>query len=120
MGFTRRRVLTALLTANALRPLRGYASPLGFALGWPTGELAPQLIALTALDTAQAIVRGRATRSGVLLAGATVAGLGYLVNNARHAGTLAEAQLVDSLGTDYLDKLGSRDQDLKTPLRDLA
>jgi len=43
----------------AVRPLRGNLSPLGFAIGWPTGELAPQLLALTALDTAQAVARGK-------------------------------------------------------------
>lgn len=122
MGFTRRRVVTALLTANALRPLRGQLAPLGFAIGWPTGELAPQLLAMTALDAAQALVRGKASRGEMILAGATVAGLGYLITGARGSGALAEKQLVDSLGADYLDKIPNRpaDADLKTPLRDLA
>ncbi|MGY2875088.1 acetyl esterase/lipase [Marmoricola sp. URHA0025 HA25] len=103
MGYTRRQVATALLTANAVRPLRGKLSALGFAVGWPTGELAPQLLALTALDTAQAVVRGKAGRTGLVLAAASAAGLAYLVRGARKAGTLAEAQLVESLGEDYLD-----------------
>src|SRR4051812_45450481 len=103
MGYTRRQVVTALLTANAVRPLRGKLSVLGFAVGWPTGELAPQLLALTALDTAQAVVRGKAGRTGLVLAAASAAGLAYLVSGARKAGTLAEAQLVESLGEDYLD-----------------
>ena len=65
MGFLRRRVITALLTANAVKPPPpGNFGPLGFALGWPTGELAPQLLALTALDTAQAVVRGKAWKKG--------------------------------------------------------
>jgi hypothetical protein len=57
MGYTRRQAVVALLTANAVRPLGGHLGPLGFAVGWPTGELAPQLLALTALDTAQALAR---------------------------------------------------------------
>lgn len=121
MAFARRRLVTALLTANALKPLGGYLSPLGFAAGWPTGELAPQLLALTAADTAQAVVRGKASRSSLLLAGASAAGLAYLVGRARRAGELAEAELASSLGADYLEALDRpRDEDLRTPLRDLA
>src|SRR5689334_25369282 len=105
MGFMRRRVATALLTANALKPIGGNAGPLGFALGWPTSELAPHLLALTVADTAQAVVRGKASRTSLFLAGATAAGLGYLINGARGSGTLAEAALVESLGEDYLQKL---------------
>ncbi len=118
----RRRVATALLTANALKPLGGNAGPLGFALGWPTSELAPQLLALTAADTVQAVYRGRATRSGLFLAGATAAGLAYLIKASHGSGALAETSLVESLGADYLDQLPDRpeDADLKTPLRDLA
>ncbi len=121
MAFARRRLVTALLTANALKPLGGHFGPLGFAAGWPTGELAPQLLALTAADTAQAVVRGRASRTSLLLAGASAAGLAYLIGNARRAGELAEKELASSLGPDYMAALDRpRDQDLRTPLRDLA
>ncbi len=122
MGFTRRRVVTALLTANALRPLGWQAAPLGFAMGWPTSELAPQLLALTALDTGQALVRGKATKRGLLFAGLAAAGLTYLINGSRGSGELAERQLTESLGEGYLDRIPNRpvDADLKTPLRDLA
>jgi len=105
MGYTRRRLVTALLTANAVRPLGGQLGPLGFAVGWPTGELAPQLLALTAADTVQAVLRGKASRTGLVLAGASAAGLAYLVSGARKAGALADAQLLESLGPDYLDQL---------------
>lgn len=126
MGFTRRRLLTALLTANAVRPVRGNLAPLGFALGWPTGELAPQLLALTALDTAQAVVRGKATRAGLALAAMSAAGLGYLIRDARRAGELAEQQLAKSLGAGYLEQLTADPaaadlaEMLPTPLRDLV
>jgi len=126
MGYTRRQLVIALLTANAVRPLRRKLSALGFAAGWPTGELAPQLLALTALDSAQAIARGKASRTGLVLAGASSAGLAYLIGHARKAGELAEAQLVESLGTGYLDELtadplaADLKDVIKTPLRDLV
>jgi acetyl esterase/lipase len=126
MGHTRRQLVTALLTANAVRPLRGNLSPLGFALGWPTGELAPQLLALTALDTAQAVVRGKASRAGLVLAAASAAGLAHLIRDARKAGEVAERQLAESLGAGYLEKVtadpGAADlaEVLPTPLRDLV
>jgi acetyl esterase/lipase len=123
MGYLRRQAITAVLTANAVKPPPpGNLGPLGFAFGWPVGELAPQLLTLTALDTVQALVRGKASRTGLLLAGASAAGLGYLVSQARRSGELAESQLAESLGADYLDQLPDRavDADLKIPLRDLA
>ncbi len=122
MGFGRRQLFTALLTANAVRPLGGWLAPFGFAVGWPTGELAPQLLALTAADTAQALVRGKASKTGLLLAGVSAAGLGYLISNSRRAGTLAEQELLASLGADYRELLPLRDEadDLPASLRDLA
>jgi acetyl esterase/lipase len=107
MGYTRRQAVTALLTANAVRPLGRELGPLGFAVGWPTTELAPQLLALTAADTAQAVLRGKASRAGLVLAAASAAGLAYLVSGARKTGALAEAKLLESLGPDYLDQLTS-------------
>ncbi|MFL6105507.1 MAG: alpha/beta hydrolase fold domain-containing protein [Marmoricola sp.] len=123
MGYLRRQAVTALLTANAVKPPPpGNFGPIGFAFGWPAGELAPQLLAMTALDTAQAVLRGKASKAGLLLAGASAFGLGYLIQQARRSGDLADAQLAASLGEDYLDQIPDRpvDADLKTPLRDLA
>jgi acetyl esterase/lipase len=126
MGYTRRQLIAALLTANAVRPLRGKLSPLGFALGWPTGELAPQLLGLIAVDSAQALVRGKASRLGLLAAGASAAGLASIIGRARRAGDLAEAQLVETLGADYLDQVTADEsaadlaEMMPTPLRDLV
>jgi acetyl esterase/lipase len=126
MGHTRRQLVTALLTANAVRPLGGGLAPLGFAVGWPTGELAPQLLALTALDTAQAVLRGKASRTGLALAAASAAGLTHLIRDARKAGAVAEQQLAESLGPDYLEKVTTDPaaadlaQALPTPIRDLV
>jgi acetyl esterase/lipase len=125
MGYLRRQVVTALLTANAVRPLRGNLGPLGFAVGWPTGELAPQILALTALDTLQALARGKAGKAGLALAAASGAGLAYLVRDAHRAGELAEKQLTETLGADYVEHLTSDPaaadlaEALPTPLRDL-
>jgi acetyl esterase/lipase len=126
MGHTRRQLVTALLTANALRPLGGHLAPLGFAVGWPTTELAPQLLALTTLDTATAVVRGKASRTGLALAAASAAGLTAVILGARKAAEVAERQLAESLGADYLDKVttdpGAADlaEALPTPIRDLV
>ena len=125
MGYLRRQLITGLLTANAVSPLRGNLSPLGFAVGWPTSELAPQILTLTALDSAQAVVRGKASRAGLLLAAASAAGLTYLIRDARKAGEIAEQQLTESLGAGYLDQVVSDPaaadlaEALPTPVRDL-
>ncbi|MFL6156182.1 MAG: alpha/beta hydrolase fold domain-containing protein [Marmoricola sp.] len=122
MGFLRRRAVTALLAANVVKPLPGRAAPLGFAIGWPTSELAPQLVALTALDTLQAVLRGKASKTGLLLAGLSTAALVQAVRGASGTGALAEKSLVESLGADYLDAIPDRpvDADLKVPLREVA
>ena len=63
MSYLRRQLVTAALTANALRPPPTSNLRVGlwsFVLGWPTGELAPQLLALTAADTAVHVAREEA------------------------------------------------------------
>ena len=120
----------AALTANAIRPMAtnlrgGLAS---FALGWPTGELAPQLLALTATDTALHLVRSRGDRGrtqrsrvGLALAVGTALGLTHLVRQSRTVRVLAEQSLVDTLGEEYADRPGERpaEVDLATPWRKL-
>jgi acetyl esterase/lipase len=125
VSFLRRRLVTAALTANALRPpfrdLRGGLA--SFALGWPTSELAPQILALTVADTAVHLARGRDRRSrlGLLLAAGTAAGLVHIVRESRRVQVLAEQSLVDSLGEEYDDRPGERptEVDLRTPWRKL-
>lgn len=123
MSYLRRQLITAALTANAIRPLgRGYASIGGFVAGWLTSELAPQVLALTAADTAQAVARGRANKAGLLLAGASAAGLTYMIGRARNSQYVVEKGLRDSLGHDYVDRQESDREraDLRTPIRKLA
>jgi acetyl esterase/lipase len=125
VSFLRRRLVTAALTANALRPpatsLRGGLA--SFVLGWPTGELAPQLLALTAADTTVHLARRGRPRSrlGLVLAAGTAIGLTQLVRQSRQVQVLAEQSLVDSLGEEYADRPGERPTkvDLRTPWRKL-
>src|SRR3954449_7805967 len=111
MGYLRRQLLTAALTANAVRPLRGrYASVPAFFAGWLASELAPQLLVASTLDTAAELTvrRGKGRhpdRAGLLLAGAAAAGLGYLVLNAARSATHVETTLRRGLGEDYLEAL---------------
>jgi acetyl esterase/lipase len=128
MGYLRRQLVTAALTGNAIRPVGGqYASIPAFFAGWLASELAPQLLTASVLDTAAELTvrrrkAGHPDRTGVLLAGAAAAGLGYLIVNATRSATHVETTLRDGLGEDYLDALEEppTGADLKTPVRELA
>src|SRR3954451_11187905 len=128
MAYLRRQFLITALTANAVRPVGGrYASIPAFFAGWLASELAPQLLATTVVDTAAELTvrrrkAGHPDRTGVLLAGAAAAGLGYLIVNANRSATHVESTLRDGLGEDYRDALEEPPSaaDLKTPLRELA
>ena len=64
MSFRRRQAITAALTANAIRPLPGQVVGVpSFFAGWLTGELAPQVLALTAADAAATASGSAATPS---------------------------------------------------------
>ncbi|WP_134765913.1 alpha/beta hydrolase [Nocardioides sp. 1609] len=122
MGFLRRRLLTAALTANAIRPLPGFRFGLpAFFAGWLTGELAPHLLALTAADTAAQLARGRRDPRALAVAGASAAGLAFLVVQARRAGAVAEDALAEALGPEYRDQLDTQSTpaDLAVPWRPL-
>ena len=124
MGFLRRRVIAAALTANALRPAPGYEAAIpSFFAGWLTTELAPHLLALTAADTAAQVARrGGRDRAALALAGATAAGLGYLVRQSRQTQQVAEDALTEALGTHYQDALDAlpTPAELATPWRKLV
>ena len=123
MGLLRRQVVTAALTANAIRPLPGFrVGVTSFFPGWLTSELAPHLLALTSADAAVNLASRRRDPRAVALAAANVVGLGYLIWESRQAGTNVEAVLVDALGEDYLDVLDEKPTpaDLATPWRKLV
>lgn len=123
MGFRRRQLITAALTANAIRPLPGFRSGIAaFAAGWITGELAPHLLALTAADITGQVTRRRRDPAGLALAGASAAGLALLIGQARQAQVVAETALTDALGGDYQDALDTHPTpaELATPWRTLV
>ncbi len=104
--FVVRQAVTAALTANAVRPLPGFRVGVpAFFAGWLTGELAPHALALTAADTTRELARGRRDPVGLALAGASAAGLTYLIVQSRRAMHVAEDALVEALGVDYVEQL---------------
>lgn len=123
MPFLRRQLITAALTANAIRPLPGFRLGIpAFFAGWMAGELAPHLLAITVADVATHTSRKRRHPLGLALAGASSIGLGYLIAQSRQVGKTAEDSLVEGLGADYVDHLDSRPTpaELATPWRKLV
>ncbi|WP_435769162.1 alpha/beta hydrolase fold domain-containing protein [Nocardioides sp. SYSU DS0651] len=123
MGFVRRQVVTAALTANAIRPIPGFRAGIpAFFAGWIAGELAPHLLGLTAADAAAHAVGARRDVRGLALAGASTAGLAYLIKQSREAMQHAEDALVEGLGEDYVDRLDARPSpaDLAVPWSRIA
>ena len=127
MSFLRRQLLTAALTANAIRPLPGFRLGIpAFLAGWLTGELAPHVLALTVADAGAHVGlsrrRGRRSRAGLAVAAANAVGLAFLVDQSRRVQQHAEEALVESLGRDYAEALESRPTptDLATPWRQLV
>jgi acetyl esterase/lipase len=123
MGFLRRQVVTAALTANAIRPLPGFRVGIpAFFAGWLTGELAPQVLALTVADAATHTSRQRRDPLALALAGVSATGLAFLVKQARDVQREAESALTDALGVDYVEQLDAAPTpaDLAVPWRKLV
>jgi acetyl esterase/lipase len=121
--YVARQAVTAALTANAIRPVPGFRVGVpAFFAGWLTGELAPHVLTLTAADTASQLARGRRDPLGLALAGASIAGLGYLIAQSRRAVHVAEDALVEGLGVDYIEQLDQAPTpaELATPWRRVA
>src|SRR3954452_9077555 len=99
MGYTARQAVVAALTANAIRPVRNpwTVVPTFFA-GWLTGELAPQILAAQAVDTAVSVARRKVTPLGILLAAISAIGLVSMVRRSN-----AVSQQVDALLRGDLD-----------------
>lgn len=123
MSYTSRQLVLAALAANALRPPRNprLGVPTFFA-GWLTGELAPQLIGLSALDTLVASRRHRTSRLGLGAAAAGTAVLAHLVRQSLRVGDITEDALVEGLGVDYVEQLDRAPSpaELATPWRQVA
>lgn len=127
VSFLSRQTVIAALTANALRPPRGRRSGLSsFAAGWLFGETAPQVLALTALDAAAHLTKGRRqgvrAKAGLALAGASTLGLAHMVRQSHRAAGVLDDALVEGLGVDYVEQLDEAPDpaDLATPWRRLA
>jgi acetyl esterase/lipase len=124
VSFLRRQLVTAALTANAIRPVPGFRAGVpAFFAGWLTTELAPHLLALTAADAAaNALSSRRRDVVGLAVAGAASAGLAYLVAGSRKVQHQAEDALVQGLGVDYVEQLDAAPtpEDLATPWRKLV
>ncbi len=127
MSFLSRQSVIAALTANALRPPRGQRAGVpSFAAGWLFGETAPQMLALTALDAATHLTKGRRAglraKAGLALAGASALGLAHMVRQSRRAADVLDDALVEGLGVDYVEQLDAAPDpaDLATPWRSLA
>lgn len=123
MAFLRRQLVTAALVANAVRPLPGYRVGIpAFFAGWLAGELAPHLLAVTAVDTAVHARSPRRSRAALALAAANTAGLTYLVTTSRGVQDVVEKALTEALGVDYVEQLDERPTpaDLQVRFRDVA
>lgn len=128
MSFRRRQLVAAALTANAIRPLAGRVTTIpAFFASWLASELAPQLLALTAVDTAAELTvrrsrSGSPSRAGLAVAAVAGAGLTYLAVNANRSATHVESTLRDGLGDDYLEDLEEAPgtEDLRTRVREIA
>jgi acetyl esterase/lipase len=119
--------VNAALTANALRPPRDQRAGVpSFVAGWLFGETAPQMLALTALDAATHLTRGRRqglrAKAGLALAGASALGLARMIRQSRQMKDGFEDALVEGLGVDYVEQLDEVPDpaDLATPWRRLA
>ena len=126
-GFRARQLAQLGLAANALRPLPGApASVPAFFSGWLTGELAPHLLGITALDAgvhfARRGVRSRRDVADLLTVGANIAAYSALIGGGLRASREIEGALVETLGTGYRDVI-ARDplpDDVSAPWRTLA
>ncbi len=123
MSYLRRQLITAALTANALRPVPGLRAGVpSFAAGWLASELAPHLLGITTIDTAGHLARADRSRAGLALAAASTAGLGWIIRQSQRVKDGLEEALEEGLGVDYVEKLDAEPTpaDLAVPWRKLT
>jgi acetyl esterase/lipase len=122
--FLKRQLVNIGLVANATRPVSAApASVPAFFAGWLSGELAPHLLAVTALDSAYSVARHglRSERRGLLAASVAAGGYAALIAGGQRARVDIEDALRTTLGADYGTRLPREpdDADLATPWRAL-
>lgn len=122
MGYLRRRVITAALTANAVRPFPGqWPGAWAFPASWIAGELAPQLLAATVADTAVSALRRRVTLPGLALAAATTYGLVRIIRQSSQVRVLVDGCISHDLGDELAADLDPvTPEELATPWNRLA
>lgn len=104
------------LAVNVLRPNESqYGAVPSFVFGWPVGELAPQVLALTAADAVMTVARGRMSKLGLGITAATMGALGYAIYQSTQSRDVIEEALKRDLGTEYQDLPADREVD--TPAR---
>jgi acetyl esterase/lipase len=122
-AFLKRQLVNVALAANATRPIPGDPAAIpAFFAGWLTAELAPQLLALTALDTAQHVARRGVVNRGTATALLAAAGYASLIKRGHGAKVEVETALQEALGADYqsvLERIPTP-ADLATPWRSLV
>ena len=124
-GTRRRQLVLAALAANAVKPPPGgWAGIPGFALGWPTSELAPHLLIAGAADTAAELTerrrRSKPSAIGLVAAAAAAGMLGWTIAGARRVGTELDEALKEGIGEDYLTTLELPGPDLRIPRGSVA
>ncbi|MFY9588939.1 MAG: alpha/beta hydrolase [Actinomycetota bacterium] len=116
-------IFFAVLTLNALRPLREVSS---FFASWLTMELAPHnLVAniiLLIVFASTGSIEGTAGTIGLALEAVTVAGLVYMIVQAQRVRGITEQALREGLGADYASQIlphKAAHYDLRVPWRQL-
>ena len=123
MGLLRRQLVLSVFTANALRPAGAWRAGIpAFVAGMLTSELAPQLLALTAADTAGSVARGKRGKLGLALAAANGLALAHLTRQAARDKARVEEALTESLGVEYAEELDAQPAPTgqRGPLRSLV
>lgn len=121
-GFALRQAAYAALTANAIRPIAGFRAGIpAFFAGWLTDELAPHLLGAATADVAHQALRRRTSVPGLLLAGANMAGLAYLVARSRRSAVEVTTALDEGLGAEYRELLDPpAAEDVRLPVGTIA
>lgn len=106
LSFVLRQGMGTVLAANAVRPVPGMPLSIPvFMSGWLTAELAPQLLAVTAADSAVHLarhgMRSRSDKVGLAFSAASIAALTAVVAAGRGAVHETESALRESLGENY-------------------
>ncbi len=111
MSYKLRQLASLAFNVNAFFPPHGRVGAPAFFAGWMTNELTPQLMTITAADTAQHLIRRKATLSDLALAATNLTLMSLLVRRSQQTSAQSEESLISSLGPNYREGLGTAAQD---------